>query len=631
MTMKLNTPRALAGLTLLLAPLAAFTPPVHAQCPQDTYVEAWVDPFYGNNATGMVRDITKPFQTISAAITAVGSSLGNDEEGLVHALPGLYARHINNQEIGEQFPIRMQSRVHVQGAGAKETVIRARAEDENQNFMSVYWPENGNPHRGLRLVAVDFSQATGLEPVMFDGFTIQGADIQVYAESLHDSPKGRVSNCVFDMRHGGEEDLEGPSFGQMTVRRNIGEKMVRYEPVFFHTFNNTFLQGYRYGEGPTEVDLARPEAVAICDVNDPESPSGIVDPGPIRGLNDLHIQNNEIRCLSGVGQQRTALLGIDAGDTGVVVPAPTTQTNAFDSLLVGGVSVDPLMTFSSAIVGSTPTPKVDLGLGDPGYVGECVSFMLNTFNLDLRKLMDSILIDQGVAPVFASPTACTAELRAINNQVYLERRRTDSALGSFDFDGEGIGNPRVVGNAIDIGFDEVDSLVIAGCYGNNTKSHHLPYDTTQGVEITGVPRIPTGHPERFYFTATPRLFMYWLSFKDIVLPTSGPGAIDWFDSSPWTHLHGALPFQNTAPTFVSPWLDTSWATPHSATIIDGGSYTSTANSWTNWESGQLHSFGIHTWLADEILTPHIPWYFGGQTFHIQGTSIVSSNLSSEYF
>jgi hypothetical protein len=118
----------------------------------------------------------------------------------VHALPGLYA---DDNPIPQTFPINMVPKVDVQGAGAKECVLRVR---HPQSF-STYWPlttglirRPNTQHRG-RL----HQPETATEPVMFDGFTIQGADIQVYAETELGPRSGIVSNCVFDMRDEGYE------------------------------------------------------------------------------------------------------------------------------------------------------------------------------------------------------------------------------------------------------------------------------------------------------------------------------------------------------------------------------------------------------------------------------------------
>ena len=45
-------------------------------------------------------------------------------------------------------------------------------------------------------------------------------------------------------------------------------------------------------------------------------------------------------------------------------------------------------------------------------------------------------------------------------------------IESFDWDGEVYGNPRIVDDQIDIGFDEIHMLVMAGSYGNDSNAHN---------------------------------------------------------------------------------------------------------------------------------------------------------------
>lgn len=155
-------------------------------------------------------------------------------------------------------------------------------------------------------------------------------------------------------------------------------EIIDYYDMPSYVFNNTFLHGVRFGDDLEAADTSRPEAVAICNLNDPQPPCGfpdcLEDPDlTIRGVSDLHVQNNVIRSLDSA--PRTATLGIDRDDTRVIVSSRmgSYDTNAFDPALVGGVSVDPAGTFSSAIVGAAPVPVVDLGPADPGFVGEYLS------------------------------------------------------------------------------------------------------------------------------------------------------------------------------------------------------------------------------------------------------------------
>lgn len=181
------------ALAALIA-IAVGTAPLSAQgnCPMPDYYQAWVDPFNGADAAGTVDDRTLPYATINAAIVGLQNAGANAaRQGLVHALPGLYA---DDNVIPQSFPIRMRPHVHVQGAGAKECVLRVRS---TSSGLSPYWPLSTGLTRVPASIAVDFTFQTNLEePSMFDGFTIQGACVQVYAETELGPRSGRVSNRV---------------------------------------------------------------------------------------------------------------------------------------------------------------------------------------------------------------------------------------------------------------------------------------------------------------------------------------------------------------------------------------------------------------------------------------------------
>jgi hypothetical protein len=222
-----------------------------------------------------------------------------------------------------------------------------------------------------------------------------------------------------------------------------------------------------------------PESVAICDVADPACNWTPHDPiEMLRGVSEANIQNNLIRCL--VGQDRTAFLGIDDGDTSVAFGTPTGPTNAFDPTLVGGPSVDPAQTFCSNIVSvfGAPVAKVNpnptaAGGADPAFVGEMLtnlSLLPLSVGRDWRILPDSVLVDAGSRPA-AGATGMI--LRASNLTEYIEPETTPlnyMPLSSFDFDGEGYGNERVRGDFADIGYDETQLLIDAG-FGNDTILH----------------------------------------------------------------------------------------------------------------------------------------------------------------
>ncbi|MEM8712658.1 MAG: hypothetical protein AAGG01_17035, partial [Planctomycetota bacterium] len=476
-------------------------------CPEPVFFEAWVDPLDGDNTSADVGNPNLPYRTINAAIFALEQERINeqatpDELGLVHCLPGIYT---DGPGIGSQsFPISMRPYIHVQGAGAKECVLRVRPSGGSNG--TVLWPLSTGLTYQNALIAVDFRRVVqeGQEPSMLDGFTIQGADVQVYLGSEFAPVAGRVSSCVFDMRHGGAEMLEGPYFGALVGSIFFGEG-VAYQDHELRLFNNTFIQGASYGSNG--VDLARASSVAIANCCDP-TPGLLIDPiMVVRGVNDLHIQNNLIRCLD--EEPRTAMLGIDQGDTQVIVSsrgiAPY-DTNAFASGLVGGISVDG--TFSSAIWDSAqgfgvpaPVPAVDLGPEDPGFVGEYLSDLQGEIIRDHRILPDSLVVDQGATPFWAGPCA-PGIFTAGNGRVHADAR-TAEVISSFDYDGDGHGNERVIGADIDIGFDEFGQVTVAGSYGNDTKSHFRSYDpqdylvpSMPRVDSAGVPLIQVGTPDR---------------------------------------------------------------------------------------------------------------------------------------
>ncbi len=618
-------------------------------CPTPDYLEVWVDPFRGDDANGAaaVGTPTLPLATLNGAITVLrGAGADPTTNGIVHALPGLYA---SDNPTPQTFPIEMRPYIHLQGAGAKECVLRVRPGPTTFTY-SPYWPlTTGLGRRPGSTIAVDFTFQTQLaSPSMFDGFTIQGADIQVYAETEAGSRSGIVSNCVFDMRHGGYELLEGPFFGVMVAAIYFGENGIDYFDMPFYLFNNTFLQGVLYGEDDVDVDLSRPDSVAICNLNDPAPPCSfpicLEDPDPtIRGVSDLHIQNNLIRCLDGA--PRTAMLGIGSDDTQVIVSSRpgTYDSNAFDAAMVGGASVPggvfssaiPLDAVSGAVL--TPVPAVNLTAADPGFVGE---FLSDTSAppaqiRDARLLPDSVLLDMGASPAWDG--GCTAPFQAGNLLLYTDVTR-DSALSSFDFDGDGHGNLRIVGDDVDIGFHEIDIVTQAGSFGNDTKSHHLPYDTTLGVDSLGIPRIPAGTPNRDYVFGAPTLFAH-LSQMYGFNPAIGQV---WTTTGPWTHMPGSVAFPTNEIAPGAPiglpgleiWLDFfglfTGLNPQQA--VNAGSFSTTLVPWTNLESGQVHGPNVFRWVLDENVTSVPATHFTQQLvlFNALLGQFVGANHLAEY-
>jgi hypothetical protein len=644
--MRLSLPRtALLALGAAVLGSAITAPAFGFQCPTPGYLEVWVDPLNGDDATGLIGDPTLPVATINRAINLLDAdpNLDATTNGIVHALPGLYS---NDNAIPQTFPITMQPFIHVQGAGAKECVLRVRPGSPGVQTFAPYWPNAaGLTRRPGSTIAVDFTYQDELNaPSMLDGFTIQGADFQVYAETELHPRAGIVSNCVFDMRHGGDEMLEGPYFGCMIAAIYFGESGIDYMNMPFYLFNNTFLQGVRYGDGLALADTARVESVGICNLNDP-SPGTLVDPNQtIRGVSDLHIQNNLFRCLDSA--PRTAMLGIGSDDTQVIVSSRigTYNTNAFNAGLVGGSSV-PGGRFAVAIpldpvLGTplTPIPVVDMAPADPGFVGE---FLSDTSTpavriRDARLLPDSVLLDMGASPDWAVG-ACTADFTAGNGMLYVDVTR-DSALSSFDFDGDGHGNLRIVGDDIDVGFHEIDFVTQAGSFGNDTKSHFLPYDALAGVDSLGVARIPTGRADRSYIFGAPTLGGIYGQPRgfDPTLPQV------WTTTGPWTHMPGSVAFRtnliDVGTTIGIPgveiWMDfiglLTGVTPQAP--INFGTVLTTATPFTNLESGQAHVPNVYTWIVPETPATQGSIHFIQEVFYYDAVldAFRTANHLAEY-
>lgn len=110
---------------------------------------------------------------------------------------------------------------------------------------------------------------------------------------------------------------------------------------------------------------------------------------------------------------------------------------------------------------------------DPAFVGEYVNTFLSPAPYyayrDWRLLPGSGLQNLGIhAAAGQSPTP---SLLAQNGTRFNEALCDELRL--FDLDGEGWGNPRVVGGEVDVGFDEVHGLIMAGNWSNDSISHNL--------------------------------------------------------------------------------------------------------------------------------------------------------------
>lgn len=489
------------GTGLTTPPIVGGPPPVGGQ---RGYIEAWVDPCRGIDLSGAVDVPDRPFRTLQAAITAVvAAGAGPALRGLVHANPGIYGP-TNVGGNGEMLPVVMADGVHVQGVGAKRCIIRGGGD---RKLAGVFYPtllgdacECGS--RAPREVLVFFSSTgVGGFSEFIDGFTFQGGDVQVYFDAEGDL-LGRVSNCVFDMldHQSTAVGIPGPDFGILMV--SVYCPSVPYFDNNVTILNNTFIQGWSPQVG--EEITSDPDAVAICDVNDPlcELSEERRDPDPsLRGVGAPNIQNNLIRYCD---TPHTPFLGIDLGDTSAFVGGVATPSNAFDPTLPGIIpgALNRTGTFCSSPLAALPVPAVNpipaTGGSDPAFVGEMLSSAYGnptTLSRDWRILPDSILVDAGVAPINGTITA-------VNGTVYTEPGLIPEQ--SFDFDGEVYGNSRIVGDAPDIGFDEFELMINAGGYGNDTRTYGSPCP----LDCPGTPGI-RGRALIFPSSGTYSLFHTW--------------------------------------------------------------------------------------------------------------------------
>ncbi len=553
-------------------------PTLPSVCPNT--VVAFVDPITGFDppAAGVLaqlNDPTQPFRTIQAAIDAcqfgvilyyLDPTIPNNlnSRGLVVCMPGLYGPTGVQAGPRDVLPIAIRVRVSVQGSGARRTVLRGSG---LANSL-VFWPDL--PTCGTkdtpREVLVELSHQhhylpnpyhgslpwvnTGDSEEMFDAFTLQHGDVQVHF-GQEGPALGRISNCIFDLRG-------GPYFGiLLTHIYNAGEPAYWETP--FNFLSNTFVMGEVTPEGVTPV-LARPDAVAICDVNDPNC-GGDADPVSVvlRGVGQPSIQNNLIRSLPGQAFQRE-LLGIDATDTTVVMLGGTNPgpTNAFHASRTGGTNG----TFFSAIVGAPPQPRpsanLDTPANDPPFVGEAIAPSLTSFPAyrDWRLLPSSTTAVNGLQDAGSGPLD-DGTLAAVNGTAYGEPACAE--FSSFDWDGEAYGNPRRVGE-VDIGFDEVHGLIMAGVWANDTNNHNDPDPVIDPNGGQGALRRFMLFPETFvngsatvngtlpgYVNLPP--IAAWLSQPGTLLPPVNNPAL------PVSYRDRYIVFSNPSPT-PTPWTGT---------------------------------------------------------------------------
>ncbi len=362
---------------------------------------AWVHPSDGVDPTspgqrlGYINEPSLKFRTVNAAIDAVHEYLtvnhdateNPDQHGVVYALPGVYSSTSN----GEVLPIVMRDRVHVQGVGARRCVIRggSRAGLPSTN-RDVLWPTqadwgsipNVEYFRQVE-VLVEYLASTpdqagpghpsdeapwgpssslfyGDTPEVFDGFTLQGGDVQVL---LRDPPAGvdyfpaqRVSNCVFDLRDGmvlpeSAVVLTGPYIGLMMVRHATyqpfgANSLVSYMDGRTLIAHNTFIFARWTGAASNDgfSSFSRAQTVGVMDVTNPSCGLTAADADDrFRGMGSPCLVGNLFRTRPQSGATRPyAMLGIADDDTrvfdGLAPGGAWRQTNAFDPARVGSTN-----------------------------------------------------------------------------------------------------------------------------------------------------------------------------------------------------------------------------------------------------------------------------------------------------
>ena len=170
--------------------------------------------------------------------------------------------------------------------------------------------------------------------------------------------RGRITNCLFDMRHDwdlpigeGSIPVPGPYFGiQMAKRPSAGgsppSPIVGYPEQRMVIANNTFVLCELTTDASNALLLpsrSRVEAVAIIDTTAPNCQQVPIDPDQEnRGLGSPMIANNVFRThpFGGPANVRPfAMLGIDDLDTVLATPSSAPMPcNAFAPVLVGGPS-----------------------------------------------------------------------------------------------------------------------------------------------------------------------------------------------------------------------------------------------------------------------------------------------------
>lgn len=516
--------------------------------------------------TAQINDQQNPYRTLQTAIDAVHAHLvtqftaGSTVQGVVYALPGIYgpaAVGPNNSGSGDVLPIRMRDRVSVRGLGARRCTMRgASTTTTHVPTSNVFWPfaslgQSGGGSTDAEII-LDWGESEvfnvggfwnglpnnqlpwasqGDTAELLDAFTFEGGDVQVMISmptAFPQSLSGRITNCVFDMRHGwqpfpGAASRRGPTFGVMMTKNLVsGGGVLGFSQQNFLIANNTFVMT-EFNEG-SEGFTSKVDAVGIIDVTSPctgtlcyNSPG---NPRELLGIGNPVVANNLFRTRMSPSDQRRPMLGIDTSDTmlkndgGQFVPAnafvawagasshfsnsgvfsgfwsrPVPTTFASNGTQVLIVVPQPLPATLPA-----PVPAVTLWGGsttqtnplevDASFVGEYLSSELPPVagvlpGIDYRLMPYSDLRDKGVLSAGAGGQPLLESSGGLKFEDPL-----CAELASYRWDGEGHGNPRVV-DKLDIGFDEIDSILMAGTWANHSNSHHNPSPQLQPNALLG--------------------------------------------------------------------------------------------------------------------------------------------------
>ncbi len=606
-------------------------------CPE--IVTAFVDANQGSNpppiATALRAHLNAglSFRTIQMAIDACqlgvidvynDSSIPNhlNARGVVLCMPGTYGPTGVQAGPKDDLPIVIRDRVSLRGHGARRVILRGESPDATPR--TVFWPNASTCGTySDREVLVDFafewtdqqyeSSPWGDNSEEFvDSLTFQGGDVQVYFDDEGDR-LGRVSNCLFDMRHD-PTGVPGPYFGIEIVHG--------YDPnfpppgYFFHPvniLNNTFILGEVCPAGVSAL-LARPEAVAIIDVTDPKCLSASPDPiTTLRGIGKPSIQNNLIRDLPSQTTQRV-LLGVDGSDTTTAIGTSPGTTNSFRDSRIGGTN----NTFYSVLLSPAPVAAVDLDSlpNDPPFVGEALASSLPLFPSyrDWRLLPGSIVgslpripqEDEGSGPVFSSGTV---RLVATNGTTYTEP--FCNQLSSFYNDGESYGNPRSIGE-VDIGFDECHMMVMAGTWANLSNSHNLP-------DLSIDPNLGTGAARRMI------LFSRQLAGGQVTIN----GTKVAYSPAPWGHQPGTKFPPSTDGSLPAFYQKKYISFSNNPTSNPAMPWTGVIGSTTlvNPVSSISYVVGVRV-VVDNETGPGT--FFNTQAVAVSGPDTYRGNLQSEY-